>query len=152
VRYPALKARIHNSLICLDPSELIARGCKELLIMRYAEYGIGRGQFRRTIRVDCISTSELYVLDDAAIVGPCKNTPHRSISVVELKASECEWNMLIIVDGTLIMIKKEKVEVRLTIDEKAQIRQAAEERGLSMSALLRVAAMQLVGGGRVVLH
>jgi hypothetical protein len=99
------RSKSHKSLICLDPSELIARWCKELLIMRYAEYGIGRGQFRRTIRVDCISTSELYVLDDAAIVGPCKNTTHRSISVVELKASECEWNMLIIVDGKALILE-----------------------------------------------
>jgi uncharacterized protein (DUF1778 family) len=49
------------------------------------------------------------------------------------------------------MTKQEKIEVRLTPDEKARIRQAASERGLSMSALLRIAAMQLVGG-RVVLH
>jgi hypothetical protein len=35
--------------------------------------------------------------------------------------------------------------------EQAQIRQAAEERGLSMSALLRIASLQLVGG-RIVLY
>jgi uncharacterized protein (DUF1778 family) len=38
--------------------------------------------------------------------------------------------------GNIMITKQEKIEVRLTTDEKAQIRQAAEERGLSMSALL----------------
>jgi Mobilization protein NikA len=41
-------------------------------------------------------------------------------------------------------IKQSKIEVRVSPDEKAQIRQAAEERGLSMSALVRIAAI----GGR----
>jgi uncharacterized protein (DUF1778 family) len=49
------------------------------------------------------------------------------------------------------MLKETKIEVRVTPDEKAQIRQAAEERGLTMSALVRIASMQLVGG-RVVLR
>jgi uncharacterized protein (DUF1778 family) len=49
------------------------------------------------------------------------------------------------------MLKETKIEVRVTPDEKEQIRQAAEERGLTMSALVRIAAMQLAGG-RVVLR
>jgi uncharacterized protein (DUF1778 family) len=49
------------------------------------------------------------------------------------------------------MHKQEKIEFRVTASEKEQIRHAAEERGLSMSALVRIAAMQLAAN-RVVLH
>jgi uncharacterized protein (DUF1778 family) len=39
--------------------------------------------------------------------------------------------------------KPTKIEVLLTPEEKAAIRQAAEDRRLSMSALLRISALQL---------